>query len=394
MKKISLFAISLAAVAMTACTDYREQINEAHDEYVSEQINNLYNYTIPDIDLSQNVDTSIDSSGCTCTIVENDLVQGGIYDYAKNGAGIVDWIVSGCRDGFSVLSVDLKQEVAQNNLAGASRWGVVNTAPQVMLSSDPVTSVFVGVDLSIYNINTLVAARKVECPDVYVVGSMESPSSSSFVENPSSSSSVVCGDLWCGRDGSDVVRTGYEDGNSVGVWYDYTDVEDYGDSKFTYPANVKPNIYDYIFGNLINTYHGIKGSVLLGGGAEYPYAGLAFNLFGENNATDGIDITDWGGICLVYQSSIGLSIELGAQDEKHMTEYNNYKATVPKSVTVVAMDFPWAKFKQEVGWGVAVEQVAVLSRVAAVRLKFSGTAGTTGDFFIQSIGRLGTCGSY
>ena len=384
MKKISLFAISLAAVAMTACTDYREQINEAHDEYMSEQLNNLYNYTIPDVDLSQYVDTSIYSSGCTCSIVENDLVQGGIYDYAKNGAGIVDWIVSGCKDGFSVLSVDLKQEVTQNNIAGASRWGVVNTAPQVMLSSDPVTSVFVGVDLSIYNINTLVAARKVECPDVYVVGSMESPSS-----NP-----AICGDLWCGRDGDDVIKTGYENGNSAGVWYDYTDDDNHGDSKLTYPADVKPNKYGYIFGDLINTYRGIKGTVYVGGGYDYPYAGLAFNLFGDNNATDGIDITDWGGICLVYQSSIGLSIELGTEDEIHTTKYNNYKASVPKSVAVVAKDFAWDKFKQEEGWGVAMEQGAVLSRIATVRLRFSGNPGTTGDFFIQSIGRLGTCGSY
>lgn len=35
MKKFSLFAILLAAAAMTACTDYQEQINEAHEAYAA-----------------------------------------------------------------------------------------------------------------------------------------------------------------------------------------------------------------------------------------------------------------------------------------------------------------------------------------------------------------------
>ena len=51
MKKISLFAILLAAVAMTACTDYREQINEAHDEYWG-RVDNLYNNSSSSYDIS------------------------------------------------------------------------------------------------------------------------------------------------------------------------------------------------------------------------------------------------------------------------------------------------------------------------------------------------------
>ena len=38
MNRISLCAMS-AAVVMTACTDYRAQINEAHDDYSEDYVN-------------------------------------------------------------------------------------------------------------------------------------------------------------------------------------------------------------------------------------------------------------------------------------------------------------------------------------------------------------------
>ena len=51
----------------------------------------------------------------------------------------------------------------------------------------------------------------------------------------------------------------------------------------------------------------------------------------------------------------------------------------------------WEKFKNNCGAGVSPDLTDVLKKVASVRLKFSGAAGTTGDFLIQRIGAVGMC---
>lgn len=204
-------------------------------------------------------------------------------------------------------------------------------------------------------------------------------------------SSFVCGDLWCGlTDTQGQVYTGYEDiEETSGYWYQYTDKDYEGTSAFTYPADVEANEYDNFYGPLVEAYGGLKGSVTLGAGYDYPFAGLAFNI--KNERKEGVDISAWGGICLVYQSTVGLAIQLEVEDDVNVTEYNNYKVAVPKSATMTVADFPWAKFKQELGWGKTVSQGTVLADVATIKLHFSGSAGTSGDFLIQSLGRAGTC---
>ena len=113
------------------------------------------------------------------------------------------------------------------------------------------------------------------------------------------------------------------------------------------------------------------------------------NIWSEGQ--EGVDITAWGGICLSYMSTIGFGIELGVEDEATVTEYNNYKATVAKAAAVTASDFAWGKFKQGANWGKTVDQATVLAKTAAIKLKFEGTAGTSGDFLIQKVGSLGMC---
>jgi hypothetical protein len=54
------------------------------------------------------------------------------------------------------------------------------------------------------------------------------------------------------------------------------------------------------------------------------------------------------------------------------------------------IDFPWSKFKTGV-WGPSASIEDVLKKVAAIKLKFEGSAGTTGEFLIQKIGSLGQC---
>jgi hypothetical protein len=80
--------------------------------------------------------------------------------------------------------------------------------------------------------------------------------------------------------------------------------------------------------------------------------------------------------------------------ESVVTEYNNYKTPVDRSSTMVYLDIPWTKFKQESGWGVQVEQSKVLSQLRSIKIKFSGDYSgkeASGNFVLQSIGRWGTC---
>ena len=221
--------------------------------------------------------------------------------------------------------------------------------------------------------------------------------------------SFPCGDLWCGAtDTQGQVETGSSD-NTAGWWYACSDRgfieqkgvsmfcngdENGGSSTFEFPPDVEANPYDNFYGPLVENYSGVKGGVVLGDGYDYPYAYLAFNLVSENK--EGMDISDWGGLCLVFESTIGFYIELVPENDATVTQYNNYKATISTSAnylssTPVSVDLPWNKFKQAAGWGKEVDLATVLSQVASIRLKFEGTAGTVGEFNIRSIGRQGTC---
>ena len=195
--------------------------------------------------------------------------------------------------------------------------------------------------------------------------------------------------LWDGAtDTEGRVDTGSDSVRTAGYWYEYTDSNDDGTSHFTWPADVEENTYGNFFGPLTEAYGGIKGSITLGDGYEYPYSGLGFNILSDKQ--EGADITVWQGICLAYESNIGFGIELGVENEKEVTAYDNYKATVGKAATPTATDFPWSKFRQA-NWGTAVDQEVVLQKTAAIKLKFEGSAGTSGDFRICQIGSLGMC---
>jgi hypothetical protein len=195
--------------------------------------------------------------------------------------------------------------------------------------------------------------------------------------------------LWDGSiDTEGRVDTGSEE-KTAGYWYEYNDANDGGSSAFTFPSDVEENTYGNFYGPLVEAYGGIKASITLGDGYDYPYAGLGFNIVSENQ--EGADISAWSGICLTYTSTIGFGIELGVEDEKNVTAYDNYKAAVSKAPSGASQDYAWAKFKQG-GWGTEVDQATVLAKTAAIKLKFEGTAGTSGDFNICQVGSLGKCG--
>ncbi|SHL09099.1 T9SS type A sorting domain-containing protein [Fibrobacter sp. UWEL] len=191
---------------------------------------------------------------------------------------------------------------------------------------------------------------------------------------------------WDGSDTEGKVVTGSEE-ETAGYWYEYTDKDNDGDSKIVFPSDVEANTYGNFYGPLAEAYGGIKADVQIGTAYEYAFAGFGFNIVSENQ--EGADITSWGGICLKYSSTGGFAIELGIEDEANTTEYNNYKATVAKASNS-GTSIGWAKFKQETGWGKKVDQAEALTKIAAIKLKFTSSS----DFLLNEIGSEGTCAMY
>ena len=180
------------------------------------------------------------------------------------------------------------------------------------------------------------------------------------------------------------VSTGSDD-LTAGYWFDFTDANDAGTSTITYPSDVQENTYGNFFGPLVEAYGGVKGHVSLGDGYDYPYAGVGFNIWSENQ--EGVNVTSWGGIALEYESTIGFALELVTDNEKDLA-YDNFLASVPRSPTVREIVLPWSKFKQG-NWGTEYVRDSALARVAAIRIRFEGTAGTAGDFRITKIRSIG-----
>ena len=391
MKKIRLSVVMLSAAMMTACTDYVAEIEDIQQER-TDNLNAMY-------ENSQKNDPSelIFFSGCTCEVNRGNLIEVGgrlYYNTASNFPTISYALVNcanmpdkverltGYYENMFIESYSVYQKEGvwwadlQLNASAQNAYfgGTVSTALSTYGNSKPMAS-------------------SVECPSVSF-GYKNTVEETAPVQNPSSvqpslSSKIPCGDLWCGpTDTEGKVETGSDD-ETAGYWFEFNDANDYGTSSISYPPDVSVNEYDNFFGPLTEAYQGIKGTVMIGAGYDYPYVGLGFNLVSGDQ--EGTDISSWGGICLVYSSNLNFAIELQVEDEAMVTEYNNYKATVARSANMTTIDYPWSKFRQEVGWGKTVVIDSVLRKTAAIKLKYQGVAGSTGDFVFYSFGRLGTC---
>lgn len=216
-------------------------------------------------------------------------------------------------------------------------------------------------------------------------------SSSSVVESSSSAKLIIGNMLWDGYNdrGEGQVETG-GDSRTSGYWYQFNDGDNGGTSALQFPSDVDTLIYGSPFPELIEKYRGLQLGVAFGSGFDNPYAGVAFNVWSEEQ--EGVNVSPWGGICLQYKSSIDFEIELGLEDGAIPTMGScSFVASVPASASEKISDFVWEKFKNNCGAGVSPDLTDALKKVASVRLKFSGAAGTTGDFLIQRIGAVGMC---
>ena len=195
---------------------------------------------------------------------------------------------------------------------------------------------------------------------------------------------------WSGANGDYRVDTGHDDGSDEsGYWYTYSDDANSGTSAITWPVATGNAYDDNALDPIIDHCGGLCGDVTLGAGYDYPFAGLGFNLTGS--AQTGADVTAWGGLCITYTAGVAPVLEIAPEDEATVTEYNNYMSKLKVAASASTLDLAWSDFKQESGWGVTVPQASYLTMIAAVKVKFSGKAGTSGQFNIIEVGENGAC---
>ena len=195
---------------------------------------------------------------------------------------------------------------------------------------------------------------------------------------------------WSGPNGDYRVETGLDDGSDEsGYWYTYADDANGGSSAITWPVPTGNEYDDNALDPIIDNCGGLCGNVSLGAGYDYPFAGLGFNLTGPDQT--GADVTSWGGVCITYSASVAPILEVAPENEATVTEYNNYMSKLKVAASKTTVNLAWSDFKQESGWGVTVPQASYLGMVAAVKVKFSGKAGTSGDFNIMEVGENGQC---
>lgn len=224
--------------------------------------------------------------------------------------------------------------------------------------------------------------------------------SSSSVSSSSSSpyllsdkSSVPCGDLWCGQEGNIIVNTGFDDGSHTsGNWGIFDDSKIGGTSYISLPT-MQANGSSYLMRDILEECNGgICGIAYLNDkGSVIPYTGLYFNLV--NNKMDGANITDWGGICITYQTTGDVPIMIELVPEGYpltASDADNYVAQLDPEKTMA--NISWSSFVQEnAGFLYLFQQDLFLTQVAAIKIVMKGTSGTSGAFRITSIGKYNSC---
>ena len=219
-------------------------------------------------------------------------------------------------------------------------------------------------------------------------GAASAPESSSSVA-PKSSSSVEKTEeglaksfLWVAQEDEEGrVQTGSPE-EASGWWYFFDDKNDGGKSKIDFAAIPATCGNSDVYACIVEAYGALKVDVALGAGAEKPYVGLGFNVW--NEAQKGVDVSAWGGICLVYESDLPFAVRLVSENDGGLSKYVDLSASVAASGTVKEIDIPWSRFFQ---WSSDED----LKKVAALQLRFEGAAGDTGSLRLIKLGSIGQC---
>ena len=204
-----------------------------------------------------------------------------------------------------------------------------------------------------------------------------------------------CGDLWCGTTGDNYIKTGFTE-NSYGIWYDSTDAIVGGNSRITYPISKFGGSLTGVVEDVVNVCNGICGSFKLNQGLmEFnPFVEIGFKLSEDGMSEK--DISSWNGICMAYEASISATMEIGLDEELEDELYGfalPYATLAKTNSGRNVVDIPWTSFVQPSWAGDGkISGVEAAKMAKKIRIRMQAKSGTTGDFAIYTIGRLGTCG--
>lgn len=108
-----------------------------------------------------------------------------------------------------------------------------------------------------------------------------------------------------------------------------------------------------------------------------------------------LDISCWVGLEITYASDVDIIAEIGVENEKTVTGYNNYSATLPANYKPAPQSgkivLPWSEFKQAEGWGVAIPRSKALATANSIKFRVSGDPGLTGEVAIFSVSSISHC---
>ena len=221
-------------------------------------------------------------------------------------------------------------------------------------------------------------------------------SSSSMLEGSSSSAGAALSHAsegvlfsWVGADDGSRAITGLDNGTETsGYWYWYNDKADGGNSRIEWPIEVE---YEGdMLKPVIEACQGICGKFTLdqGDSEEEPFVEFGFNLAGTETLYGGsatpADISAWGGICVAYSSTTDIELYLSYGDNIDAAmgydfPYVTFSASTEETVNCAR----WKQFSR--GWGMDPHMEELVKKAAAVKLRFHGKSGTTGEFNIMSV---------
>ena len=187
--------------------------------------------------------------------------------------------------------------------------------------------------------------------------------------------------MFCGKMGDTRVMTGYTGGTEGGWWW--TAADENGTS-FYWPYGLDE--WDSFVGASVMPYGGIHGSVdFMGTDA---WAKMAFNV---KDPAVAVDISNWSGLCIIYQADAPISLQVVPLNSKTVTGYNDPSAILPATTQPALANLTWSQFTQAEGWEISVATSTVVKSVESIGLKFTGASGESLTFSLIAIGKYNTC---
>ena len=211
-------------------------------------------------------------------------------------------------------------------------------------------------------------------------------------------------ETWNGADGVPAVETGLgNETNTYGIWYDFNDSFNGGESKIVYPVQPCHEYYScepHYMDAVIEHCEGVCGTATLysGTSTQKPFSGMGFNIVGEASSTDKTlvagDASAWEGLCVTYTSDTDISLELGLGDTIDSTmNYANPAVNLPASKTDKKIVVSWSDFKQP-SWydgSVKFDGETAAKQLVGIHFKIQAEPGDY-EFRICAVGpKDGTC---